>query len=94
MKGERLFTSYWLREKSIFDRVRTARRNATRGYALRNDVSRKFTFDDGDQWPLAIGSGKFRHALHAPWPCVCFRQREIYASIETRASSGRTMALR
>lgn len=41
-------------------------RNAMRGYVPRNDASKKFTFDVGEQWPLAIGSGKFSHAVHAP----------------------------
>lgn len=48
---------------NIFDRAGNATRrgDVMRGYATRNDVSRKFAFnDDGDQWPLAIGSGKFR----------------------------------
>lgn len=56
--------------------IRTARRNAMCGYVFRNDVSGKFTFDDGDQWPLAIGSDKFRHAA----PCmrrVCSQPRDL-----------------
>lgn len=48
------------------DTTQLARRNA-RGYAPRNDVSRKFAFNDRDQWPLAIGSGKFRPRVYFPW---------------------------
>ncbi|EFN74394.1 hypothetical protein EAG_01130 [Camponotus floridanus] len=61
---DEIFTSYQLYEVSIFDRIRAAQRNVTRCYALRNDVSRKFAFVHRDQWPLAIGSGKFRYAVY------------------------------